>query len=105
MAQRESGSSGLRRYLLTRLALAPLFLFVLSPKKNFQRLFDAKNVGRSFNEIGRNRARRQTRALISIKRAGLQAQRPRRRITFSMKNTSLRANPTDLDRDCQEWLM
>jgi peptide/nickel transport system permease protein len=29
MAQRESGSSGLRRYLLTRLALAPVFLFVL----------------------------------------------------------------------------
>lgn len=29
MAQRESGGSGLRRYLLTRLALAPLFLFVL----------------------------------------------------------------------------
>ena len=29
MAQRGSGTSGLRRYLLTRLALAPLFLFVL----------------------------------------------------------------------------
>jgi peptide/nickel transport system permease protein len=29
MATRESGGSGLRRYLLTRLALAPLFLFVL----------------------------------------------------------------------------
>ena len=29
MARAESGSSGLRRYLLTRLALAPLFLFVL----------------------------------------------------------------------------
>jgi peptide/nickel transport system permease protein len=29
MAKRESGGSGLRRYLLTRLALAPLFLFVL----------------------------------------------------------------------------
>jgi peptide/nickel transport system permease protein len=29
MAQRGSGGSGLRRYLLTRLAMAPLFLFVL----------------------------------------------------------------------------
>jgi peptide/nickel transport system permease protein len=29
MAKRESGGSGLRRYLLTRLALAPVFLFVL----------------------------------------------------------------------------